>query len=55
MQLQLDKQYDIYMVYSSVITSSNDEIFFARLSAQVYLELSDFEQLGDLVPHLLSG
>lgn len=33
--------------------SSSTRIYFSRLSAQVYNELSDFERLGELVPQLL--
>lgn len=55
MQDQLDKVYDIYVVYSSVQSAGDpgNMIFFTRLSAQVYLELADFEKLSLLVPTLL--
>lgn len=55
-QQTLDVDYHIYFVFGSVESSTGDStetIWFARLSAQVYLELSDFEKLGDLVLELL--
>ena len=57
MQSTLDSQYNIYIVVSSVTSTNADgttsTICFTRLSGQVYLEISDFEQLGALVPQLL--
>jgi hypothetical protein len=52
----LDTQYNIYIVYDKVPASlsvTGRDIYFTRLSAQVYLELSDLLQLGSLVPELL--
>jgi len=54
MQKKLDAQYDIYLLFSSVPSSeSSSTLFYIRLSMQIYLELSDFEKIVDLVPHLL--
>ena len=41
-------------ISAAVHTAPRTSIFFARLSAQVYLELGDFEQLSNLVPQLLA-
>jgi selenocysteine lyase/cysteine desulfurase len=62
----LDKRYDIFMVTmelnaSNPFTFTRDEtaepnrerVFYTRLSAQVYNEFSDYEQLGSLVPMLI--
>lgn len=50
----LNSTYNIYMVAASVPAATKEGILmFTRLSAQVYLESSDFEQLGLLVPELL--
>ena len=55
-QAQLDSNYHIYVVYSSVTHRDTGEpIFFVRLSGQVYLEPSDFLQLISLVPELLAA
>ena len=55
----LNSTYNIYMVASSVVDSRpgrvGTSIMFTRLSAQIYLELSDFTQLGKLVPDLLAA
>lgn len=54
MQKKLDAQYDIYLIYSSVPSSESSlTLFYTRLSMQMYLELSDFEKIVDLVPQLL--
>ena len=50
----LNSTYNIYLVTGSVPDSRLDQpILFTRLSAQVYLEMDDFTQLGVLVPALL--
>jgi len=58
MQSTLDSRYNIYIVVSSVPSTSTDgtvsTIYFTRLSAQVYLEMSDFVTVGELVPQLLA-
>ena len=55
----LNSTYNIYMVTGSVTDSRAGQvgvpILFARLSAQIYLEMSDFTQLGKLVPDLLEA
>jgi hypothetical protein len=55
----LNSTYNIYMVTGSVVDSRpgrvGTPILFTRLSAQIYLELSDFTQLGKLVPDLLEA
>ena len=53
-QSTLDSQYSMYMVYGSIVTAKNETVFFTRLSSQVYLEVNDFLQLGELVPRLLT-
>ena len=51
----LSTRCDIYMVYGSAVdVGTNQVTYFTRLSAQVYLELSDFDTLGKLVPQLLA-
>jgi hypothetical protein len=54
MQAKLDSDYNIYLVYTSVLDNQGNTILYTRLSSQVYLELKDFEQIKDLVPKLLS-
>lgn len=49
LQLTLDQQHNIYIVVIQV-----DGLVFTRLSSQVYLQKSDFERLGVLVPKILS-
>ena len=69
LQRSLDREHNVYMVYESVPNSAlaqeqgqgqgqgqegqSDRIFFVRLSAQVYLDISDFETLARLVQLLL--
>lgn len=54
MQAELDKVHNLYMVYGTATSSLTGEtIIFTRLSAQVYLELSDFEKLAGLVSTML--
>jgi hercynylcysteine S-oxide lyase len=53
----LDTQYNIYIVYDVIPSDKSltgEEIYFTRLSAQVYLELKDFMRLATLVPELLA-
>mmetsp|Transcript_28645 Transcript_28645/g.40834 ORF Transcript_28645/g.40834 Transcript_28645/m.40834 type:complete len:420 (+) Transcript_28645:1144-2403(+) len=55
----LNSTYNIYMVTGSVPDSRlglgiGQPLLFTRLSAQVYLEMADFTQLGVLVPSLLN-
>ena len=51
----LGSKYNFYFTYSSVnSTATGQSIIYTRLSAQVYLELSDFELLATLVPSLLN-
>jgi hercynylcysteine S-oxide lyase len=53
----LDIEYNIYIVYDVIPADKSDtgeEIYFTRLSAQVYLELQDFMRLATLVPELLA-
>jgi selenocysteine lyase/cysteine desulfurase len=53
-QSTMDSEYLIYFVYDKTVSAKTGEtIFFTRLSAQVYLELSDFERFGALLPKLL--
>lgn len=56
MQSILDSTYHMYIVCSSVpnANSNGDVIYFTRLSAQVYLQMTDFILLGQLIPQLLS-
>ena len=56
MQKQLDQKHNVYVVYSSVTDrySTTNKIYFLRLSAAVYLELSDYIRLIDIVPALLA-
>jgi len=49
LQLTLDQQHNIYIVVIQV-----DGLVFTRLSSQVYLQKSDFERLGVLVPKIPS-
>lgn len=56
MRETLDQKFGIYIVYDMIpssLSNTGKDILFTRLSAQVYLELSDFTQLGELVPRLL--
>jgi hercynylcysteine S-oxide lyase len=57
MRQTLDDKYGIYIVYDKIpssLSSTGKDILFTRLSAQVYLELTDYTQLGELVPQLLA-
>lgn len=68
LQKQLDDVHNIYIVCSSLrintciegdkgsdsANSITNDVFFTRLSAQIYLELSDFARLANLVPIILS-
>jgi selenocysteine lyase/cysteine desulfurase len=54
LQRILDEEYNVYIVTGKVpVTNNTDgsqrEVYFTRLSAQVYLELSDFQRLSGLV------
>ncbi len=54
-QSQLDTVYHIYFVYGSVKNvQSSETIFFTRLSAQVYVQMSDFMELSHLLPKIIS-
>lgn len=48
MQDRLYKRYGLSMVYRNVPSASKDspDIFYARISSQVYLELDDFQRLA---------
>lgn len=53
----LEDTHSIYIVCDFIpkeLSRTNSVVFFTRLSAQVYLELSDFARLGNLVPQLLA-
>ena len=55
LQSALDKEYNMYFVYGSVKRSSTGELLhFTRLSAQIYLQLSDFELLAQRVTETLA-
>ena len=55
----LDKVHNVYFVYSKVKRdptqpeSPSNVIYFTRISAQVYVQYSDFERLAELVPQVL--
>ena len=60
----LETDYNTYIVYDRIPADlvredspfyTGNDVYFTRLSAQVYLELSDFTQLADLVPELLKS
>jgi len=58
MREDLDKTYNLYVVYGKVTNKKGSEeteevIWFVRISGAVYLEPSDFRQIKDLVPTLL--
>lgn len=53
----LDTTYNIYIVYDMVPadkSNTGEDIYFTRLSSQVYLEIDDFLKLTTLVPQLLN-
>lgn len=51
----LSSKHGFYFTYASVnSTTTGEVIIYTRLSAQVYLELSDFVKLAALVSSLLS-
>ena len=53
-QSTMDKKYHVYIVYDKITDASTGVItYFTRLSAQVYVQLSDFERVAELVPLLL--
>ena len=58
-QHELDTVHNIYIVFDSFVDSRirNPEheynVYFTRLSAQVYVQISDFEILGKLVLEIL--
>jgi hypothetical protein len=52
---KLSSEHNFYFTYSSVVsTLTGETIYYTRLSAQVYLEMGDFEKLAYLVPSLLA-
>jgi hypothetical protein len=65
LQEELDRDYNIYVVYQSIPSTvatdpevdvggiHDSRVFFLRLSAQIYLEADDFVALETLVPMLL--
>lgn len=54
-QSTMDHQYHIYFVYDQYTDpSTGNTLLFTRLSAQVYLELSDFRRFAELMPQLLT-
>jgi hypothetical protein len=55
LQYRLDNEYNIYIVAVSVFSHTlGSPIYFTRLSAQVYVEMSDFVRLGELVLMILN-
>lgn len=53
----LDRVHSIFIVVDripAIRSRTGNDIYFTRLSSQVYLELSDFTQLAELVPELLA-
>jgi len=53
-QQRMDLEYNIFFVYGKT-NSSNSAVWFVRLSAQVYLELVQFETFASLFLDLLSS
>ena len=49
MQKIFDREYNVFFVYSSILNPSGEKVVFIRISAQIYLQLSDFERLAALV------
>jgi hypothetical protein len=52
-QQTLDQRHNIYIVYGKIALHDGTNVLYTRLSAQVYLEMSDYAQLASLVPALL--
>lgn len=55
MQKRLDEEQHMYVPTGKVEASDGTVIHFVRLSCQVYLELSDFQRLGEAVLLLLNN
>lgn len=53
LQRRLLQDHDISVVFGVVVGTERNEIHFLRISAQVYLELSDFVILASAVKHIL--
>ena len=53
MQQTLDNRYNIYLVAVPIKVKDGTTINIVRLSAQVYIEFSDYEKIVDLVPLLI--
>ena len=57
MQNILDREHNVYLVFDCVVDESEEDrkkIYFTRLSAQVYIEMLDFEMVGRLVSEVLN-
>jgi selenocysteine lyase/cysteine desulfurase len=57
LQEALDRRHKVYIVTGRVagsMSAHGSDVFFTRLSAQVYLQMEDFEKLADLVPRILA-
>jgi hypothetical protein len=54
-QAALLKQYDTYVQLGNVITSSQQTLWFIRISAQIYLELADFTVMAQRFLDLLNS
>lgn len=53
MESTLDEKYNVCIKVELLQLSNDDSVFICRLSGQIYLEISDYERLADLVLSIL--